>query len=79
MRNRLGHLRYRMGIAMIKKLKCYFNYHKFYKIFDISDYEEKLGCRNCSKQFALNVRYKILLEWDNDLKEAFRVMHKRYE
>ncbi len=61
---------------IFQRIKCFFGHHKYFLIF-IIDYENrKIGCRCCKKLWGMNDNVQLIVEWDNDLENMYRIAGK---
>lgn len=62
---------------LIASIKCYFLGHKFYRVQKVSHNVDKVACSRCSKVWGVNHDLKVMLEWDEELSELYRVLGVR--
>ena len=60
-------------MKLINKIKCWFGFHIFYRIKKLSIHSEKIGCKNCSKEWGMHHPTKSFVEWDKDLEDGSRL------
>lgn len=58
---------------MINWIKCLFGFHEYVQFQRLSDYTHKLKCKNCGKYFAMNTLERILLPWDLEFEDMYRL------
>lgn len=59
-------------------LICLFKGHNFYLIERLSKDIQKLGCKRCKKLFAKNDWVQLILPWDSDFEDMYK-LHRESE
>jgi len=54
---------------MFEKLKCKVFGHDYFVIQKFSKTERRIGCRKCSKTWAMSDTQGCLLDWDGEFEE----------
>lgn len=58
------------------KIKCFFNYHDFIKIKDMSEISKQLKCIHCQKLFLLNISFNAIVKWDKTCDVVFEKLER---
>ncbi|HAU2308160.1 TPA: hypothetical protein JBL23_16805 [Legionella pneumophila] len=59
---------------MIKKIPCYFGFHKFYLEKELTRWLRKIGCRRCGKFYVMNDNLMAVLPWDEDFEKIYKAL-----
>jgi hypothetical protein len=58
---------------MIKRIKCLIGLHKYYVLIHLTKCCRKLGCRHCNKEFAMNDNLQVIVPWDDEFEEIYKI------
>lgn len=61
------------GDEMLNRIKHIFGIHKYLYIKSLSKYSHQIGCKYCDKKFVLNTSVRMLVDWDLEIEDFYKI------
>jgi hypothetical protein len=56
---------------MLNKIKCFFGYHDYFVVSNLTSYSRQIACHECKRLFAMNDDVEVVVPWDENFEELY--------